>query len=151
MKELIKAYREDKSKMTIEEQIKVVEYQLSILDNVNGTETVINAYKRYQVELVELYKKLIDGYDFKTEEYQNIRVELYNNMENSYYKYYGLIRGVNGKAVALEFENLRRKVRNSRLEIHKPCERCGGSGILNHFKHNDNGICFKCKGTGRRL
>lgn len=38
--------------------------------------------------------------------------------------------------------------------IEKVCEKCNGTGKLNHFQHVDNGVCFKCGGhgtTGKQL
>lgn len=32
-------------------------------------------------------------------------------------------------------------------KILNPCTRCNGIGYLHEYKHVDNGICFKCKGT----
>ena len=31
-----------------------------------------------------------------------------------------------------------------------PCPKCLGSGYLPHYKRVQNGICFRCSGTGRR-
>lgn len=28
------------------------------------------------------------------------------------------------------------------------CEQCSGKGLIPHFAYNDNGICYKCLGTG---
>jgi hypothetical protein len=32
-----------------------------------------------------------------------------------------------------------------------PCSRCGGSGWINHYRHVEGGICFKCEGQPSRL
>jgi len=32
-------------------------------------------------------------------------------------------------------------------DIKNPCHRCNGTGKM-PFKHVENGVCFKCKGTG---
>jgi hypothetical protein len=29
-----------------------------------------------------------------------------------------------------------------------PCQNCKGNGILPHYKHVENGICFECSGSG---
>lgn len=29
------------------------------------------------------------------------------------------------------------------------CQRCGGSGYLDQFKHIQRGVCFRCDGTGK--
>lgn len=34
--------------------------------------------------------------------------------------------------------------------IKDQCPKCGGTGILTHYMHHDNGICYKCKGTGKK-
>lgn len=31
------------------------------------------------------------------------------------------------------------------------CPECGGTGILTHYMHHDNGICYKCMGTGKDI
>ena len=31
------------------------------------------------------------------------------------------------------------------------CSRCGGSGHLGQFGHVENGVCFRCNGTGTEL
>lgn len=30
------------------------------------------------------------------------------------------------------------------------CPECGGTGILTHYLHHDGGICYKCKGSGKK-
>lgn len=30
----------------------------------------------------------------------------------------------------------------------RTCVRCNGTGYLPQFKHVENGICFKCRGSG---
>lgn len=30
----------------------------------------------------------------------------------------------------------------------KPCFRCGGGRIMEHFKHVERGVCFRCGGSG---
>jgi hypothetical protein len=31
------------------------------------------------------------------------------------------------------------------------CRKCGGTGHLDYFSYNDNGVCYACNGTGRKL
>lgn len=31
-----------------------------------------------------------------------------------------------------------------------PCETCGGSGVRREYAHMDNGVCYKCEGSGKR-
>lgn len=31
------------------------------------------------------------------------------------------------------------------------CPKCGGQGTFGNYKHIDNGICYRCKGTGEVL
>lgn len=35
-------------------------------------------------------------------------------------------------------------------EIKNPCGRCDGTGFV-PYRHVENGICFKCNGTGNKL
>lgn len=30
----------------------------------------------------------------------------------------------------------------------QPCTRCGGNGYLSHYAHNQQGVCFRCAGSG---
>jgi len=34
------------------------------------------------------------------------------------------------------------------ITVKDPCPRCGGSKVMTYYAHVDNGICFKCGGTG---
>jgi hypothetical protein len=31
---------------------------------------------------------------------------------------------------------------------YKKCLKCTGKGIVEHYRYNDKGICFKCEGAG---
>ncbi|MEQ6355226.1 hypothetical protein ABNX05_11410 [Lysinibacillus sp. M3] len=37
---------------------------------------------------------------------------------------------------------------NKTVVIEETCARCSGNGNFAHMKHVDNGICYKCEGTG---
>ena len=39
-----------------------------------------------------------------------------------------------------------RKVRG--IEQTKPCTKCPGTGYIEQYAHVENGLCFKCNGTG---
>ena len=34
------------------------------------------------------------------------------------------------------------------IKVKDICDRCGGTGRLNHFGHIDSGMCYKCRGGG---
>lgn len=37
---------------------------------------------------------------------------------------------------------------NKTVVVEETCSRCNGNGNFAHMKHVDNGICYKCEGTG---
>lgn len=38
----------------------------------------------------------------------------------------------------------------TKIYLDYTCPRCGGSGIITCFNHIENGVCFKCGGSGKR-
>lgn len=41
------------------------------------------------------------------------------------------------------------EIKKGKEVFQKVCDKCGGTGVLNHYLHTDNGICYKCKGNGK--
>ena len=62
-----------------------------------------------------------------------------------------IIYSTNNSALNLVMELLRKKAifrSDARQLSSDPCGKCGGLGFLSHYAHVENGLCFKCNGSG---
>ena len=62
-----------------------------------------------------------------------------------------VVYSTNNTALNLVIELIKKKAiskSDARQISGEPCDKCGGLGFLSHYAHVENGLCFKCNGTG---
>lgn len=64
-----------------------------------------------------------------------------------------IIYSTNNTALNLVMELIKKRAisrSDARNVVGEPCDKCDGLGFLTQYAHIENGLCFKCNGSGSK-